>query len=656
MKNTNFKNSNAFIVLTLVMTVFTSIVTFGQGDKMLKVGEEIFKVYESPHPYSGIEKDHEAMVWSQEIVYKGASYIAVHFNKVQLSKGDFIVVKSPDNKRYWKYQDLSVKEAHGGLWSIHIYGEKAIVEIYSKNKKGDFGYSIDKIARGYSKMQMKDTEAICGADDSEEAKCYESSEPTVYDKSRAVARLMINGTGACTGWLIGSDGHIMTNNHCVGSAATANNVTIEFMAEGENCNTNCQSWFGCAGTIEATSTTLIQTDVSLDYSLLELPNNVSNTYGYLQLRSAGPALNERIYIPQHPGAWGKRISLVSDVDQGGFPIINSLSEPRCTGGSGNDVGYFADTRGGSSGSPVISYDDHLVVALHHCANCPNRGVAVNEIIDDLGSNLPPNATPDCITNTICSDFTFEICNNILSVVDVGNGVFSANLLDVDNGYAVVANLYNGWGAPVPDNVTIQGNYQINVSDANGNLLCTIPFSTGNPNCVTNNICPYFTFQICDNVLSTIGISNTVFSANLLDVDNGYSIVANLYNAWGGPISDNIPIQGNYQINVSDQSGNLLCTIPFSSNRLSNNISKNEYGLSLAPNPAGAAFKIQNLEEIQQSVLISIYDHSGRLIKEIDQEAYSNQDIHINDLSTGIYLVKISDKAGKIIFQDKLSHF
>jgi len=371
-----------------------------QGDKIKQVGQEVLQVFESPHPYSGADNLKGEVVWSDEIVYSGASYIAVHFSKVQLSKGDFIVVKSPTDKRFWKYKDLNIKSTDAGIWSIHIYGEKAIIEIHSKNKEGNYGYTIDKIASGYSEIQMKDTEAICGTDDSREAKCYQNTEPAVYNKSKAVARLLINGTSACTGWLIGSDGHLMTNNHCIGSVAEANNVTVEFMAEGANCNTNCQSWFGCSGTVEATSTILIQTDVSLDYSLLKLPNNVSNIYGYLQLRSAGPFLNERIYIPQHPAAWGKRISLVSDVDPGGFPTITSLSEPRCTGGSGSDVGYFADTRGGSSGSPVISYTDDLVVALHHCANCPNRGVASHEIINHLGANLPTNATvnPNCLSN------------------------------------------------------------------------------------------------------------------------------------------------------------------------------------------------------------------------------------------------------------------
>lgn len=241
------------------------------------------------------------------------------------------------------------------------------------------------------KQQSK---ALCGPDDTQEAVCYQNSEPFVYDKSRAVARLLINGTSACTGWLIGDDGHLMTNEHCVSNASQANNVTVEFMAEGNNCSTDCRTWFGCGGTIVATSTTLVKVNSNLDYALLQLPTNVSATYGFLQLREVGAAQGERIYIPQHPQAWGKRIALESTDphDTGGVARVYSVNSQRCNG-TGNDIGYYADTQPGSSGSPVIGYNDNLVVALHHCGSCPNRGVPIQEIIADLGDDLPNNSLP-----------------------------------------------------------------------------------------------------------------------------------------------------------------------------------------------------------------------------------------------------------------------
>ncbi len=439
----------------LFLFIFTAVNLFGQDGGPLKVGEEILIKYESPHPYKSGDDDKNEIVWQQEITHKNASYIAIHFSKVALSEGDFILLRSPDNSRSWKYSDSDKKE----FWSIPIHGEKAIIEIHSTNKVGSFGYTIDKIARGYTQKEMElETEAaICGEDDSENAVCYINSEPEPYYRSRAVARLLINGVGACTGWLIGSDGHIMTNNHCVGSQNSASNVTVEFMAEGSECDSPCQTWFGCPGTIEATSTTLIQTDGFLDYSLLQLPTNVSDTYGFLQVRETGPILNERIYIPQHPQAWGKRVALYSDSDPDGFPVITTLSAPRCTGAGIGDIGYLADTRQGSSGSPVISYNDNCVVALHHCANCPNRGVSLGEIINDLGDNVPTDAIrTSCedqltLSSTYSDEVDYEEANDWIQstatindgsyiIYDAGNSICLNPDFNVENGSVFLAHI------------------------------------------------------------------------------------------------------------------------------------------------------------------------------------------------------------------------
>ena len=56
--------------------------------------------------------------------------------------------------------------------------------------------------------------------------------------------------------------------------------------------------------------------------------------------------------------------------------------------------YAADTQQGASGAPVIAYSDHQVVALHYFAfgcHIGNAGTAIEEIISDLGADLPMDA-------------------------------------------------------------------------------------------------------------------------------------------------------------------------------------------------------------------------------------------------------------------------
>ena len=358
----------------------------------MQVGEHVDYRVETAHPYwvSVGEKTTTTYVIQQE----GATYVALHFERFELAPGDYVIVRSPDGSREWRYEGFGKPGvARGeGFWSIHVAGERIIVDLVAENG-GAYGFSIDKVARGFAPIY--DTEAICGADDSDWAQCYTASEAAAYEEGRGVARLLINGSGLCTGWLVGSEGHLMTNNHCISTQNAAGNTNYEFMAEGM-CGENCPQ-LQCDGTIVTTSGTLIQTSGTLDYTLIQLDVNPTATYGYLQLNEAGATIGDRLYIPQHPGGQGKRIALFStdSHDPDGWPIVDN----RFFSGARELATYFADTSGGSSGSPVVGYDDNCVIVLHSgtfgCSGLGNTGTTIDQIIGDLGANLPADA--------LCSD-------------------------------------------------------------------------------------------------------------------------------------------------------------------------------------------------------------------------------------------------------------
>ncbi|KAJ0412255.1 hypothetical protein ATCC90586_006641 [Pythium insidiosum] len=239
------------------------------------------------------------------------------------------------------------------------------------------------------KKLLTQAESICGKDQTQPAKCFQNSTTVAeaYSKARAVARLSIEGAGHCTAWLIGSEGHLMTNEHCITSAAQAAQVDVEFMAESASCSDACDQDMGCRGTVVATTATFVTNNEEIDYAILKLPASIASTYGYLQFRASGPKTGEQIYIPQHPAGWAKRIS--ATVDGGAAATIRFTGK---TAGCGkNQVGYLADTQGGSSGSPVIGRADNLVVALHHCGGCDNLAVDPRDVLQDLekkGISIP----------------------------------------------------------------------------------------------------------------------------------------------------------------------------------------------------------------------------------------------------------------------------
>ena len=401
-----------------------------------RAGEVVHETYQTPHPYPSSGSAQPLLTWIDEVTYPGATYISLHFAHLELADGDSVVVRSPDGEQKWVYsgqgrQGLGV--ADGGFFATHIRGDAAVVELYTTGEARSYGYLIDYYGRGYNADEIEMMwaagigekanvpappawgESICGVDDTREAKCYQDTEPVAYEEARAVARLLLYGSAHCTGWLVGSAGHLMTNEHCIGSQSQLNNIDFEFMAEGATCQTNCAATLACPGVIEASGGTLVTVDAPLDYSLV-IPDtstgtgtNLPDIYGFMRLRQTGAVLNERIYHPQHPAGWGKRFgmesSYIEDVNLGGYCYATGLNEPPCSGGPG-DVGYWTDTQGGSSGSPVLGYSDHKVVAIHHCqgsggcasgnpgSDARNRGVPIDAIIADLGALVPPGAVCD----------------------------------------------------------------------------------------------------------------------------------------------------------------------------------------------------------------------------------------------------------------------
>ncbi|KAJ0389367.1 hypothetical protein ATCC90586_011002 [Pythium insidiosum] len=76
-------------------------------------------------------------------------------------------------------------------------------------------------------------ESVCGSDESQDAVCLPSA---MYSPSRSVARLTIRKDSGfniafCTGFLLGCEGHLLTNQHCIRNWMDALNTMVEFMAE-----------------------------------------------------------------------------------------------------------------------------------------------------------------------------------------------------------------------------------------------------------------------------------------------------------------------------------------------------------------------------------------------------------------------------------------
>lgn len=161
---------------------------------------------------------------------------------------------------------------------------------------------------------------------------------------------------AGTGWLVAPD-LLVTNHHVVNArtgtggsrplagpddlALQARNTRVRFDYESDDTETE-----------EAEVRELVAADPKLDYAVLRLA--APPAANRPPLRLAGWTLRVpaddvvAVNIIQHPGGAPKRVALRNN-------LVFEADD--------RDLRYFTDTRGGSSGSPVLT-DDWQVVALH----------------------------------------------------------------------------------------------------------------------------------------------------------------------------------------------------------------------------------------------------------------------------------------------------
>ncbi|BDS09620.1 trypsin-like peptidase domain-containing protein [Aureispira anguillae] len=357
--------------------------TAGFTSEPLKVGDAITINESTAHPYNptGIE----AVIFEKEFYNKYSSYIKIYFKNFDLAPGDYVEIISPNTGESIIYagQGKIIDQNNtmiSDFWSQVLFDERVIVRLHSIAGSNHYGFDIAEVAYGYPQEQIDailNEKSICGQDDKEPVICYNGT--TMHDKGRAVCRLLIGGTGSCTGWLLGCDGHVMTNNHCIGTSSDAANTDFIFNYHHTNCNGSGNS----VSDVVAASANFIKTSSSLDYTLVQLPVNPTNTYGYLSLSSVAPTINDRIYIVGHPGGRRKEITVVTD--QGGDANGNAIVNQMTTTG----IRYYADTEGGSSGSPVLDFNSNLVVAIHNTGGCTNGSSGrSDQLIAAIAADMP----------------------------------------------------------------------------------------------------------------------------------------------------------------------------------------------------------------------------------------------------------------------------
>jgi V8-like Glu-specific endopeptidase len=361
----------------------------------VKVGEELrYEAATSAYPRGAA---HRPVSWSETIVSPDATFIRVHFDRMNLPDGDYVTVSSPDTDEFWTYSGRGLNGT-GEFWSFAVESDTAVVELHSgpKRRGGHYGVGIDRIAHGTRPLWEDDDaplmeKVVCGTDGRRNAACYTGV------NTRPVARLSFQSGGSsfvCTGWLVaGSNSStLLTNNHCFDTQSEASTVQARF-----NYQTTT-----CTGTTTASFTTyaggtFLRTSSSLDYTLITLQGNPEATWGEYTATTKTPPTGLAINFPQHGGGGLKKVGFWKDSAQtlrcdvaGANVTISGYS-------SSSQMTYSCDSEGGSSGSPIMDAGTGRIIGLHHLggvggSTCLNSATQMKNVCASAGTLL------SCATN------------------------------------------------------------------------------------------------------------------------------------------------------------------------------------------------------------------------------------------------------------------
>jgi hypothetical protein len=405
------------------------------AEEPLRVGE-VFPITIDSTGELGLESKATPTGRIWELRHPDATYIALHFSRYDIAPGDRVFVSDPAGGQRTLVPWRGTEE-DGTFWAPHVKGDTLILEYVASARSASAqgsAFEVDEYAAGFVGLGGG-LEAICGTDDKKNAICYSSSHPVPYQRSQAVARLLIMGRYLCTGWLVSQDNLLLTNEHCITKEREAFNTDYEFDAEATFCDsTNCQMcWEG----VVYSGAEFIRDNPALDYALIRLAGDPAGTYGWLEIDERPASVGEQIYMPQHPAGYARELGIEDSSVTGGVCRVASVSAPACTGVTTYyDVGYTCDTEGGSSGSPVLAASTDKVIALHHCGTCLNRGVPITLIYDEIAQYLTPpscgdgtcaapenqcSCPEDCgvppATESSCSDGVDNDCDTLIDCDD-----------------------------------------------------------------------------------------------------------------------------------------------------------------------------------------------------------------------------------------------
>jgi lysyl endopeptidase len=299
-----------------------------------------------------VDLGNEGDLWLLTIQSQGALAIRIHLGKLQLPNGAQITVYNTENPQESSGPyDLHSLPGQEDFWTGTVFAARVTVECYVPQDvdANEVGFEILEINHVYWEFSfLLGLEGNCHND----ATCF----PCWSLEARAVSRITFieGGSGyLCSGCLLNDfdprtwEDYFLTANHCVGTQTVANTVEWFWLYQTSTCNGRPPSAWSVTRTIGGAD--LLASSSGNDFSFMRIRNTTPGGLAYAGWTTGTPGGSDPLACIHHPGGAFKRISYATRV-----------------GANSNfwTVRYYSgSTEGGSSGSPIIDPQHHIIGQL-----------------------------------------------------------------------------------------------------------------------------------------------------------------------------------------------------------------------------------------------------------------------------------------------------
>jgi hypothetical protein len=332
-------------------------------------------------------------IWKLDIFCPDALSINLLYNKFWLPEGAKFFVYSNDKKysigAFTSANNKGDKENLQGFATGLIYGDRVTLEYYQpKNIEEDGIISIAYVVHGYRYINLPESTESVNASGTCQVNINCSEGQNWQNEKNAVALIIVGGNALCTGSLINTTAYdnrplFLTANHC---------LQCDYDALGDSI-LNYWSFYwhyespSCTPTTypspkSTTGAVVIANNGASDFALLRLTEDPKYKSGvtpyYLGWdRSGNFGTTEGVGI-HHPQGDVKKIATYYY-----YTPVNSdcLNFTYCQSYLPNSNFWkiywqstahgYSVTEGGSSGSPLLNYNRHVIGQLLGAGDCPN---------------------------------------------------------------------------------------------------------------------------------------------------------------------------------------------------------------------------------------------------------------------------------------------